>query len=113
MASKRRFKGCQSDDVFQHMEKQPLLDIPDHDSAEFGRCELVFSQYELLRRICAHLPTQDLFRASCGKIQVFTLSYEIVLLHLVTVLWAVGVGTLPVGLNRGVTGVLIPLTVGA
>ena len=68
MASKRRFKGCQSDDIFQHMDKQPLLDIPDHDSAEFGRCELVFSQYELLRRICAQLPTQDLFRTSCGEI---------------------------------------------
>ena len=80
MASKRRFKGCQSEDLcgHRHLEKQLHLEeeeqLPDvvgvvvkSDLAKFGRCKLVFSQYELLRRIFAFLSTPDLFRASLGK----------------------------------------------
>ena len=67
MASKRRFKGCSSVDV--RKEKEPHIEAEDFKEAVvIGLSEVVFSQYELLRRICEHLPTRDLLSASLGEI---------------------------------------------
>ncbi len=103
MASKRRFKGCPSEDLChqQHLEKQPHLEEEEEqqrqqqlqqlsdvvvmsDMVKFGRCELVFSQYELLRRIFAFLSTPDLFRGSLGKSCILDMMFEVTFLIPVT-----------------------------
>ncbi len=67
MASKRRFKGCSGEEVRNrkeaHIEGQDKV-LP---GAQVNLCEVVFSQYELLRRICQFLPSRDLFNASLGE----------------------------------------------
>ena len=107
MATKRRFKGCSSDELHvkkqarldvgqvkkqvhldvdrlekevlqdvDRLEKEALLDVDrlekearldQNQKDNFGRCEVIFSQYELLRRIFSFLSTTDLFNASLGN----------------------------------------------
>lgn len=69
MSPKRKFKGCKSEFV-ENLEKHSKLDDPiildEYDPLE-ERNSIVFSQYEIVKRICSFLGDEDLNRFSKGK----------------------------------------------
>ncbi len=67
MSPKRKFKGCKSEFV-ENFEKNPKLNaiLIDNELLD-RRNEIIFSQYEIVKRICSFLSDDDLNRFSNGN----------------------------------------------